>query len=212
MHFFTRLVKGPFMVAPFVGILVKIIVPMLAERFEMCSRRLNCLGRCCAVLRGLCRILSFIFVFDGAAVGGLSFVLKGWPYAGVAVVDPQEARALETEEGFAGSPCSAAASSPAARSVRSARSRRAREALDVCDPVLMSAHPFRTLGRCCCRRRHHAPEEEATEHAAHAMRERDSAGAASPSSHASPACEDVASWVSEAAQPLATGDDLGVVP
>jgi len=120
---FTKLVKGPFMVAPFVGIIVKILVPLVVERLDFWSRRFTCLGRCEGFTDGLCRILSFIFVYDGEVVGGPRFIVKGWPFRDLRVVNRPASNESEVSVSEVA------------------------ETLDVCDPVLMAARPFRCLRR-----------------------------------------------------------------
>lgn len=79
---FERLTKGPFCVAPFVGILMKVIVPRLTHFLNISVHR-RCVAkfRGCVPLRALLRFLSVIFTYDGDHVGGLfGFPLYGWPF------------------------------------------------------------------------------------------------------------------------------------
>jgi len=88
MYLLEKLVKGPFIVAPFVSILVKVIIPIVAERVDFWSRRCACCCSCCeVVMDGIARILSLIFVYDGSFVGGPKMIFKGWPFSDLAVVD-----------------------------------------------------------------------------------------------------------------------------
>lgn len=81
---FVRTTKGPFIVAPFVAILMKVIVPWVAERFEETASVLRC--RCSVgVLRGITRILALIFSYDSESVGCLSFLRRGWPFGAVSL-------------------------------------------------------------------------------------------------------------------------------
>jgi len=82
---FEKALKGPFVVAPFVVIIVKVLSPLLARYLNRCARDAHCCGLlccrfCCSIWRPVTRILGLIFYFDGDGVGGICFVAKGWPY------------------------------------------------------------------------------------------------------------------------------------
>lgn len=90
-EFFRATTKGPFCVAPFIGILVKVMIPLVADRLDEISRRVRC--ACCPVWvddasDGLFRILSLIFAYDGDHIGCLSFVRSGYPFTKVSAALP----------------------------------------------------------------------------------------------------------------------------
>lgn len=76
---FESLLKGPFMVAPFVGMLIKVVIPPLAHRMSLCLGRTIKYKACVflAPLRGLIRLIGVIFSYDGDAVCCLKYVCKG---------------------------------------------------------------------------------------------------------------------------------------
>jgi len=86
---FEALTKGPFCVAPFVSIIVKVIVPLVVHKLVKISHRPKGSGileslRCVLFFpwRGLYRILSVIFVYDCDVVnrGCCSYILRGRPF------------------------------------------------------------------------------------------------------------------------------------
>lgn len=78
---FQRSLKGPFCVGPFVAILVKVIVPWVADRLELLARQTRCcLRRFKSLGDALARILALIFAYDGDNVGFARFVVGGWPF------------------------------------------------------------------------------------------------------------------------------------
>jgi len=101
-----KAVKGPFVVAPFVRILVTVVIPWFAAMLEEAvtkdtrdasSSRLGG-SRMPKVLRGvrhcmrvaftpIARILGLIFPYDGDSVGGCGFVARGWPFGPLRPVD-----------------------------------------------------------------------------------------------------------------------------
>lgn len=78
---YRRMLLGPFMVAPFIRILVKFVIPMVVHRWNQYESDVPC-GCINATVNFLRRVLAFIFVFDSDSVGGLRFVLFGDPLAG----------------------------------------------------------------------------------------------------------------------------------
>lgn len=77
---FEMSLKGPFCVAPFVGILMKVIVPVVAQKLDLCGRTYECTGLSGNIARGIARILALIFSYDGDHVGCLLYVVRGWPF------------------------------------------------------------------------------------------------------------------------------------
>ena len=69
----------PFLVAPFVAMGVKVLLPWLAERLHFWNRTLTCHGICRMPLGILTNILSLIFVYDCDAVGGPRFHILAIP-------------------------------------------------------------------------------------------------------------------------------------
>jgi len=94
---FTRLMTGPFVVAPFIAILLKFIVARIVDRLNVWARDYHqpCCDACCD---GLVRILALIFVYDGDSVGGLKFVTKGWPFSHVQPVSAEALSERKLEE------------------------------------------------------------------------------------------------------------------
>lgn len=78
---FEKLMKGPFVVAPFIAILMKVIVPMLVNTMVYTSRKYLSSWKILSCGRGFWRLAALIFSFHGGNVGGLKFVYYGWPYS-----------------------------------------------------------------------------------------------------------------------------------
>jgi len=78
---FRLMLKGPFVVAPFISILVKVIIPLVARQLNSFADATMICCRCCdAVIEGIARILSLIFAYDGDSVGCFRFVFQGNPF------------------------------------------------------------------------------------------------------------------------------------
>lgn len=78
---FERSLRGPFCVAPFICLLMKAIVPRVAELLDRGVRRLQRrmkLG-CCAI-SFIVRLLTLFFSYDGDTVGGCTYVRSGWQW------------------------------------------------------------------------------------------------------------------------------------
>mmetsp|Transcript_40188 Transcript_40188/g.87817 ORF Transcript_40188/g.87817 Transcript_40188/m.87817 type:complete len:945 (-) Transcript_40188:111-2945(-) len=117
---FEKSVKGPFMVAPFVRIIPTVLVPWLMKQMNLCMKRVsmmlgskalaqvrpvgNATLRChwrflqrilCAPCRVLpvpvVRLLALIFALDCDHVGGLYYVVQGWPFRRPVLVNAEEA-------------------------------------------------------------------------------------------------------------------------
>lgn len=82
-----KLMKGPFMVAPFVAIFIKTILPVVVSKLyqacELCNRLPGKLGITCAPCRFIVRFFTLIFTLDGDNVGCFKFACKGWPFTEV---------------------------------------------------------------------------------------------------------------------------------
>jgi len=78
LNIFEKMMKGPFIVAPVVAILMKVMVPKVAKSLYMCFERNGALYP----FRWLFRLLATIFTYDGGRVGCLQFVSHGWPFHG----------------------------------------------------------------------------------------------------------------------------------
>merc|ERR1712187_498428 len=76
---FEKLMKGPFMVSPFVGIIIKVLLPLLINAVIWDLQEYTTSKLLCPV-RGFWRLLALIFAYNGGAVGGLSYVCNGFPY------------------------------------------------------------------------------------------------------------------------------------
>mmetsp|Transcript_90442 Transcript_90442/g.286594 ORF Transcript_90442/g.286594 Transcript_90442/m.286594 type:complete len:299 (-) Transcript_90442:13-909(-) len=80
---FKLFMKGPFVVAPFISILMKAIVPLVARFLDLAaekaanSKRLRCFAYCSG---WVWRLLGLIFAHDGDSVGCLRYVFKGTPF------------------------------------------------------------------------------------------------------------------------------------
>uniref|UniRef100_A0A7S4QN82 Anoctamin transmembrane domain-containing protein n=1 Tax=Alexandrium monilatum TaxID=311494 RepID=A0A7S4QN82_9DINO len=79
---FESLMKGPFIVAPFISILVKVVVPRLLQCIaRTCSHSRK--RECCfwlAPMRGVIRFFTLIFAYDGESVKCFTFVCRGQPF------------------------------------------------------------------------------------------------------------------------------------
>mmetsp|Transcript_10980 Transcript_10980/g.23087 ORF Transcript_10980/g.23087 Transcript_10980/m.23087 type:complete len:851 (-) Transcript_10980:28-2580(-) len=87
---FEKLTKGPFLVAPFVGILLKVIVPWVAGHLAFLTTMHLQMRRKWCLCGYLSRILALIFSYSGK-VGGLAYLRDGWPFSDVEeVAQPQQ--------------------------------------------------------------------------------------------------------------------------
>lgn len=79
---FQKMMKGPFCVAPFVSVLMKVIVPLVAQKLDVFARTTNpsCTGYCRMCGDFIARLLGVIFSHDCDSVGCLRYVFKGWPF------------------------------------------------------------------------------------------------------------------------------------
>eukprot|EP00929_Paragymnodinium_shiwhaense_P040092 TRINITY_DN2095_c0_g1_i2.p1 TRINITY_DN2095_c0_g1~~TRINITY_DN2095_c0_g1_i2.p1 ORF type:complete len:701 (-),score=101.57 TRINITY_DN2095_c0_g1_i2:494-2596(-) len=79
---FMLMFKGPFMVAPFVGIVVKVIVPFVGRHLDEAAETVHCgcMNRCTDFIPHL---LGLILYYDGGHVGGFNYVLHGWQYTDI---------------------------------------------------------------------------------------------------------------------------------
>jgi len=85
-YILTRSMKGPFVVAPFLAIIIKVVIPWVADRLDLLARRCVCHLHCCDVFGdALARLLALIFAYDGDHVGCFAFLTRGWPFADVTV-------------------------------------------------------------------------------------------------------------------------------
>jgi len=81
-----KLMKGPFMVAPFIAILIKTIVPWVVYKLsQACDYLIRCPGKCIclAPVRFVVRFFTLIFTLEGDNVGCFQFACKGWPFSQV---------------------------------------------------------------------------------------------------------------------------------
>merc|ERR1712232_585928 len=81
---FQRLMKGPFVVAPFVRLVLKVFVPWLVLRVTWRFERSS--PCCCSFRRKLFRILALIFVYDWESVGGFRYLSRGEPFTDLAIL------------------------------------------------------------------------------------------------------------------------------
>lgn len=74
--------KGPFIVAPFVTIIVKVLVPKAVSCIARNCARTRKKRWCCwlAPLRTIVRFFTLIFTYDGDSVKCFTFVCKGQPF------------------------------------------------------------------------------------------------------------------------------------
>eukprot|EP00929_Paragymnodinium_shiwhaense_P122840 TRINITY_DN9600_c0_g2_i2.p1 TRINITY_DN9600_c0_g2~~TRINITY_DN9600_c0_g2_i2.p1 ORF type:complete len:707 (-),score=140.18 TRINITY_DN9600_c0_g2_i2:50-2170(-) len=93
---FTKLMTGPFVVAPIVSIIVKFVVPSLVRRLAQWSttseRRTDRWTKTCAPCRCVLRLLAVVFTFDPDAVDGFPYIYRGWPYSELPEDLPEDAR------------------------------------------------------------------------------------------------------------------------
>jgi len=91
---FESLMKGPFVVAPFVGILIKVLLPKALQKItrfvEGTTRSRYCC--CLAPFRGILRLATLIFTYQGDGVGGFTFVRRGAPYGPIPDEEPAAPR------------------------------------------------------------------------------------------------------------------------
>uniref|UniRef100_A0A7S1M633 Uncharacterized protein n=1 Tax=Alexandrium catenella TaxID=2925 RepID=A0A7S1M633_ALECA len=86
---FQKAMKGPFVVAPFIAILIKVILPILLQRFQSCFWRCERRAHrgqeehCClriGVTQFIIRFAGLLFAYDGPKIGGLKFLVNGNPF------------------------------------------------------------------------------------------------------------------------------------
>ena len=83
---FENSLTGPFVVYPFIEILMTAIVPFIANRLDVLMRETTLLCSCCdAIGDFVSRFLATIFVYDCDSIGCLRFTFRGWPYRNVQV-------------------------------------------------------------------------------------------------------------------------------
>lgn len=77
-----KVMKGPFFVAPFIAMLIKVIIPLVARALDRFARNhgKDCWGPCRCVTFFVARTCALIFSYDGDHVGCLRFIFKGWPF------------------------------------------------------------------------------------------------------------------------------------
>jgi len=94
---FWMMLKGPFMVAPFISILVKVIIPVAARSLDCLARKVVCCCSCFDVVAdGVARILGIIFAYDGDSLGGdIKFISKGYPFSQPVVSDSDSVQKQE---------------------------------------------------------------------------------------------------------------------
>lgn len=121
---FVRMFNGPFTVAPFIAILMKVIVPLAALGLDWVARRwprCKCLPKWLAFpLVAIARILALILTFECDSVGCGGYVCQGTPFGEPEVVGgiyqekraPQRLRAVALRG--AGRPSAGASSEVAA--------------------------------------------------------------------------------------------------
>ncbi|CAE7504004.1 unnamed protein product [Symbiodinium pilosum] len=94
---FEAWLGGLFFVAPFVEVLMEFIVPLVAYlihvqvgitrgRLDEDQQKHRLSSCCCRCLRGLGRLLAFIFLLDGGVLG-LRYVFKGFPFKAPKILD-----------------------------------------------------------------------------------------------------------------------------
>jgi len=105
-YLFEKSVKGPFCVAPFIRILLTVVIPWVAgqlenlvtldERDRPHDERLHlrlmirCVRSVRACLTPVVRILAMIFYLDAGRVGGCGYIIRGWPFGRVRVQQQAE--------------------------------------------------------------------------------------------------------------------------
>eukprot|EP00929_Paragymnodinium_shiwhaense_P040096 TRINITY_DN2095_c0_g2_i1.p1 TRINITY_DN2095_c0_g2~~TRINITY_DN2095_c0_g2_i1.p1 ORF type:complete len:725 (-),score=117.14 TRINITY_DN2095_c0_g2_i1:284-2458(-) len=81
---FMLMFKGPFVVAPFVGIIVKVIVPFVGRSLDKAANKVYCGCKCLnCCLDFIPHLLALIFYYEGDHIGGFNYVLKGWQYTDI---------------------------------------------------------------------------------------------------------------------------------
>merc|ERR1712096_557058 len=102
---FQKLMKGPFMVAPFISILIKCLLPLVLGRMQRLARRSRLIQKgergprrgCEELAAGIVRIASLIFALDGGRAGCLRYVVAGSPFKDVPETGGREAEAVSSE-------------------------------------------------------------------------------------------------------------------
>eukprot|EP00929_Paragymnodinium_shiwhaense_P003872 TRINITY_DN10457_c0_g1_i1.p1 TRINITY_DN10457_c0_g1~~TRINITY_DN10457_c0_g1_i1.p1 ORF type:complete len:922 (+),score=182.68 TRINITY_DN10457_c0_g1_i1:84-2849(+) len=83
---FAKMFKGPFVVAPFVSIIVKVVVPSVTYGLDKTVNSLTGLRKHATTpFRVVAHILALIFLYDGSTVGGPKYICKGLPFNDVKV-------------------------------------------------------------------------------------------------------------------------------
>eukprot|EP00747_Dinoflagellata_sp_TGD_P108597 gnl/TRDRNA2_/TRDRNA2_170463_c4_seq1.p1 gnl/TRDRNA2_/TRDRNA2_170463_c4~~gnl/TRDRNA2_/TRDRNA2_170463_c4_seq1.p1 ORF type:complete len:358 (-),score=60.70 gnl/TRDRNA2_/TRDRNA2_170463_c4_seq1:133-1170(-) len=81
-----KLIRGPFMVAPFIAILVKVIIPAVVRALEWASANFGTNIRCLAIPRMIVRLLALIFSYDGGNLGCCQYASRGSPWSEPVVI------------------------------------------------------------------------------------------------------------------------------
>lgn len=89
---FEKTMNGPFVVTPFLAILIKVIIPVVAQWLDRIVRYAahGCWGPCRAPTYGLARILALLFAYDGNNVGWFQFLRSGWPFSELVLVQEKQ--------------------------------------------------------------------------------------------------------------------------
>lgn len=96
---FRKMLNGPFLVAPFVNILVKVILPVVARQLDSFARSSgeDCWEPCKAPTHLVARTLALLLSYDGDSVGCLRFIVRGWPFSEVSAVRGPDGKLVHTE-------------------------------------------------------------------------------------------------------------------
>lgn len=91
---FEQALTGPFIVSPFISILMGAIVPQVAVAWHRFAERVGCCATpFTAMHRGLTRILGLIFAYSLDP----QFIVRGWPFTAMEVVPLTEHNAPKVE-------------------------------------------------------------------------------------------------------------------
>eukprot|EP00933_Yihiella_yeosuensis_P032610 TRINITY_DN26220_c0_g1_i2.p1 TRINITY_DN26220_c0_g1~~TRINITY_DN26220_c0_g1_i2.p1 ORF type:complete len:658 (-),score=95.67 TRINITY_DN26220_c0_g1_i2:132-2105(-) len=91
---FGRLFKGPFVVAPFIAILVKVIIPRIVRFLNGIAHQHIFCGCSCldGLIDGIFRFANLLLSYDGDSVGCFSYVFRGFPFTKAAARGMEKAK------------------------------------------------------------------------------------------------------------------------
>lgn len=89
-YMFEKLMKGPFIVAPFVAIIVKVLLPIIVHIAVYGGRKFGAQRKFAGPCRMFWRLAALIFAYHSGNSGGLGFVVNGWPFENLEILESDQ--------------------------------------------------------------------------------------------------------------------------